>query len=194
MKIIIVHQMGHVTHLVVKILLIVLKAILVMTLLILAHLLFKIVMVLTETVLEPVVRDICVLVMEFVILTDVLQIHNVLWVNIVLHGVSVWIKHVIWVVIPPQNTVHLILNVINSLAQKTMIAIQVMAVILIILVLVKIVPQQTSTVMWVLIALSQYVNIIPLLLFALVTKIVLAMKSAEKILIAYKKVSQVRYL
>lgn len=186
--------MGHVTHLVVKILLIVLKAILVMTLLILAHLLFKIVMVLTETVLEPVVRDICVLVMEFVILTDVLQIHNVLWVNIVLHGVSVWIKHVIWVVIPPQNTVHLILNVINSLAQKTMIAIQVMAVILIILVLVKIVPQQTSTVMWVLIALSQYVNIIPLLLFALVTKIVLAMKSAEKILIAYKKVSQVRYL
>ena len=79
MKVIIVDQMGDVIHQVVQLTLIVLKGISAV-MRILVHLLLKIVMVIMELtiVLEFVVMDICVLVKEFVILTDVLQMINVI--------------------------------------------------------------------------------------------------------------------
>lgn len=79
MKVIIVDQMGDVIHQVVQLTLIVLKGISAV-MRILVHLLVKIVMVIMELtiVLEFVVMDICVLVKEFVILTDVLQMINVI--------------------------------------------------------------------------------------------------------------------
>ena len=79
MKVIIVGQMGDVIHQVVQLTLIVLKGISAV-MRILVHLLVKIVMVIMELtiVLEFVTMDICVLVKEFVILTDVLQMINVI--------------------------------------------------------------------------------------------------------------------
>lgn len=79
MKVIIVDQMGDAIHQVVQLTLIVLKGISAV-MRILVHLLLKIVMVIMELtiVLEFVVMDICVLVREFAILTDVLQMINVI--------------------------------------------------------------------------------------------------------------------